>query len=87
LKGQKDLYPLEAKMPYAIQLGIFDSDQELERQEADLRAKAYLAYRIPVNPGSNKTRLLIGAFRTEKEAAALTKKLQEEGFNATVVKR
>ena len=87
LKGQRDLYPLEAKMPYAIQVGTFDSDQELKKLEADLRSKAYLAYSIPGTPDSNKSRLLIGAFRTEKEAARLTKKLQQEGFKAEVVRR
>jgi cell division septation protein DedD len=87
LRGKKDLHPLEAKMPYAIQVGTFDSDQELEKLEADLRSKAYLAYSIPGTPESHKHRLLIGAFRTEKEAAGLTKKLQQEGFKAEVVRR
>ncbi|MBW1900788.1 MAG: SPOR domain-containing protein [Deltaproteobacteria bacterium] len=87
LKGPKGLHPLEAKMPYAIRVGTFDSDPELKKLEADLRSKAYLTYSIPDKPDNNRTRLLIGAFRTEKDATELTKKLQQEGFNAKVVRR
>ena len=74
-------------MPYAILVGTFASDLELKKLEADLRSKAYLTYSIPDEPDSNGTRLLIGAFRTAKEATVLTKKLQKEGFNAKVVRR
>ncbi len=87
LKGQKDIYPLEAKMPYAIQVGSFDSDQERIQLEADLRSKAYLAYSIPEKTDNNKTRLLIGAFRTEEDASRLTEKLQKAGFTPRVVSR
>jgi len=87
LRGKKDLHPLEAKMPFAVQVGAFDSDRELKKLEVDLRSKAYLAYSIPGTLDSHKSRLLIGAFRTEKEAARLTKKLQQEGFKAEVVRR
>jgi cell division septation protein DedD len=87
LKGQKNLYPLEAKMPYAIQVGIFDSDQERKKLEAELLSKSYLAYSIPEMPKKNKARLLIGAFRKEKDAEGLTIALQKEGFEAKVVKR
>ena len=87
LKGAKYLYPLEAKMPYAIQVGTFNSDQELKKLEADLQSKTYLAYSVPDMAANNKTKLLIGAFRTEKETAIFTKKLQNEGFKAKVVKR
>jgi cell division septation protein DedD len=74
-------------MPYAILVGTFDSDPELKKLEADLRSKAYLTYSIPDKPDNNGTRLLIGAFRTAKEATGLTQKLQQEGFNARVVRR
>lgn len=87
LKGQKALYPLEAKMPYAITLGTFDSDQELRKLEANLQSRAYLAYTIPDKPDTSRTRLLIGAFRTEKDTVELTKALQKEGFTPRVVSR
>jgi hypothetical protein len=87
LKGVKNLYPLEAKMPYAIQVGTFNSDQELKKLEADLQSKTYLAYSVPDMAENSKTKLLLGAFRTEKETAVLTKKLQNEGFEAKVIMR
>ena len=87
LRGQKDLHPLEAKMPYAVQVGKFDSDLERTKLEADLRSNAYLAYSIPDTADNRKANLLIGAYRTEEEAARLAKRLQQEGFKAKVVKR
>lgn len=84
LEGRKDLYPLEAKLPYAIQVGIFDSDQEVKMLEADLRSKALLTYSIP---NRNKIQVLVGAFRTKKEAARLAKELQMEGFQTKVIQR
>jgi cell division septation protein DedD len=87
LNGIKNLYPLEAKMPYAIQIGTFNSDQELKKLKADLQSKTYLTYTVPATAANNKTKLLFGAFRTEKETAEYTKLLQNEGFEAKVVKR
>ena len=87
LKGAKNLYPLEAKMPYAIQVGTFNSDQELKKLEADLQSKAYLTYTVPDTAANNKTKLLFGAFRTKKETAISAKNLQNEGFEARAVKR
>jgi cell division septation protein DedD len=87
LKGLKNLYPLEAKMPYAIQIGTFNSDQELKKLKADLQSKTYLTYIVPVTAANNKTKLLFGAFRTEKETAKYIKNLQNEGFEAKLVKR
>jgi cell division septation protein DedD len=75
------------RKPYAIQVGPSDSDKELKQLEADLRTKGYVTYSIPDRGDNGKIRLLIGAFRTEKEAVRLTKKLQEEGFKPKVVRR
>lgn len=87
LKGVKNLYPLEAKMPYAIQIGTFNSNQEIEKLKADLQSKTYFTYTAPATAANNNTKLLFGAFRTEKETAKYTKKLQNLGFEAKVVKR
>jgi len=87
LKGKQYLHPTVTKMPYAVQVGIFDSDHELKKREVDLRSKAYLTYGIPDRKDDNKTRLLIGAYKAEKDAAGLARKLQGEGFNPKVVQR
>jgi cell division septation protein DedD len=87
LKGVKNLYPLEAKMPYAIQVGTFNSDQNLKKLEADLQSKTYLTYAVPDATAHHRTKLLFGAFRTAKETAIYRKMLQNEGFEAKVVKR
>jgi SPOR domain len=87
LKGAKNLYPLEMKMPYAIQVGTFNSDQKLKKLEADLQSKTYLTYAVPDTTANHRTKLLFGAFQTAKEAAIFIKKLQNEGFEAKVVTR
>ena len=87
LKGAKNLYPLEAKMPYAIQVGTFNSDQNLKKLAADLQSKTYLTYAVPDATANHRTKLLFGAFRTAEETAIFTKKLQNEGFEAKVVTR
>jgi len=87
LKKVKYLYPLEAKMPYAIQVGTFNSDQKLKKLEADLQSKTYLTYAVPDATANHRTKLLFGAFRTAKETAIFSKMLQNEGFDAKVVKR
>jgi len=87
LKKRKFRYANVIRKPYAIQVGPSDSDQELKKLEADLRTKGYVTYSIPDRGDNGKIRLLIGAFRTEKEAVRLTRNLQQEGFNPKVVRR
>jgi len=87
LRGKKDLYPIEKKLPYAVQIGVFDSDDELTNKEADLRLKSYLPYSIPDSTDNGNVRLLIGAYRAKEEAAELAQKLQEQGFSPQVVRR
>jgi cell division septation protein DedD len=66
LKKRKFRYANVVKKPYAIQVGLSDSDQEIRKLEADLASEGYLAYTIPDTQGTSKTRLLIGAFRRAK---------------------
>ena len=74
-------------MPFAIQLRVSFKDEELKILEADLRSKGYLAYSVLDRLYNNKIRLLLGAFRTEKEAGRLAKELEKEGFESKVVRR
>jgi phage replication-related protein YjqB (UPF0714/DUF867 family) len=46
-----------------------------------------LGYSVPDRLDNNKKRLLVGTFRTEKEAEILAKKLKQEGFETAVVRR
>ena len=87
LKDRKFRYANVVKKPYAVQVGLSDSDKELKKLEADLRPKGYITYRVPDRHYSAKIRLLIGAFRAEKEAASLIKALREQGFKPQVVRR
>jgi len=87
LKERRFIYARVVERPYAIQVGLFDSNQELRNMEANLESKKYVTYSIPDRTYNDKTRLLVGAFETEEEAARLTKKLQNEGFKPKVVQR
>lgn len=73
------------KRPFAVEVGIFSGDKELSKMEADLLAKGYSAYSVPSSVYKN--RLLVGAFRTEKEAETVSKSLQKDGFKPRVVRR
>ncbi|MEA1946197.1 MAG: SPOR domain-containing protein [Thermodesulfobacteriota bacterium] len=86
---KKQEYPdaFVVNMPFAIQIGISSKDEELKKLEAALRSKGYLAYSVLDRLYNNKIRLLVGAFRTEKEAAILAKELQRKGFRPEVVQR
>jgi len=87
LKKQEYHHAFVVKMPFAIQIGISSKDEELKKLEVALRSKGYLAYSVLDRLYNNKIRLLVGAFRTEKEAAILAKELQREGFKPEVVQR
>jgi len=87
LKKQEYPHAFVVKMPFAIQIGISSKDEELKKLEAALRSKGYLAYSVLDRLYNNKIRLLVGGFRTEKEAAILAKELQREGFRPEVVQR
>lgn len=86
LKGKQDIFPLAAKMPYAVQVGTFDSENELLAFKTDLKSKAYLAYTIPRDQNSN-VRLLMGAYRTKNDASVLAQELRKDGFNPEIVLR
>jgi len=87
MKKQEYVHAFVVKMPYAIQIGISSKNEELKKLEADLRSKGYLAYSVLDRLYNNKIRLLVGAFRTEKDAEILTKELEKEGFKPKVVRR
>jgi cell division septation protein DedD len=88
-KLKEQAYPqaIVVKMPFAIQIGVFSSDEELKKLDADLRSKGYVALSVPDRLDNKKIRFLVGAFRTEKEAEILAKELDREGFKSTVVRR
>jgi tetratricopeptide (TPR) repeat protein len=75
------------KLPYAVQVSRYDEDQKAKELEADLQKKGYISYSTPDRQDNGKMRLLIGAFKAEKEATKLSKQLKEEGFQSKVVFR
>lgn len=87
LREQKYPQAIVVKLPFAIQIGVFSSDEELKRFDGNLRSKGYFAFSVPYRLDNNKIRLLIGAYRTEKEAEILARKLKKEGFESKVVRR
>ncbi|MBW2598437.1 MAG: SPOR domain-containing protein [Deltaproteobacteria bacterium] len=87
IPGQEHPQAIVVKMPFAVQIGVFSGDEELKKVDADLRSKGYVAFSVPDRLDNNKTRLLVGAFRTEKEAEILAKELDKEGFRPKVIQR
>jgi tetratricopeptide (TPR) repeat protein len=87
LKKRRFRYVKVVRKPYAIQVGISDSEKELKALEADLWSKGYVVYSMPDRKAQGKTRLLLGAFTTEEEATRLSERLRDEGFSPQVVRR
>ncbi len=87
LKAQKHPNAFVSKMPFAIQIETDFSDEDLGTVKTELQSRGFLAYNFPDNPDANKAALLIGAFKTEKEADKQAGKLQGHGFKQKVVRR
>jgi VCBS repeat-containing protein len=75
------------KMPYAIQMGVFDSYTALVKKENELISKGYLTYSVPDRIDNSNIRLLIGAYPTEKAAERFVEELKSNGFSPFIVKR
>jgi len=86
LKKQKHPHAFVSELPFVIQIETADFDEDLDKTKAGLQSKGYLAYSIPDRVHDN-TALLIGAFRTEKEAAKQAWNPQLTGFKPRVVRR
>ena len=87
LKKREYHHAFVVRPPFTVELGIFSGDEKLKKIKTHLISKGYSAYSLPNRATKNKTRLLVGAFWTEKEAETVTKDLQREGFKPKVVRR
>jgi len=87
MKKQDYRHAFVVKMPFAVQIGVFSSDKELEAVEANLRSKGYFAYRLPDRITPHKIRLLEGAFPSEAAASEIANALQKEDFKPLVIQR
>ena len=84
LKKRNFRYVNIAKRPYAVQVGIADSEKAAQKLKAKLQAKGYLPYTLPAGTGQRQTRILVGAYGSKKAAAALTDQLKKDGFNPKI---
>lgn len=87
VKRQKYPQAFISRLPFVIQVEATYSDEGLEKIESELYSKGYLAYSIPGRKHNGDSGLLIGAFKTEKEAARQARDLKLEGFRQKVVRR
>lgn len=87
LKKRSFRYVHIAKKPYAIQVGLVDSEKEVQELKSRLQAKGYMAYTLPTGTGQSLTRILIGAYGSKEAAANLTNQLQKDGFDAQILPR
>ena len=84
LKKRNFRYVNIAKKPYAVQVGLADSEKEVQKLKSRLQAKGYLAYSLPAGAKQSRTRILVGAYESKKAAAALTDRLKKDGFNPKI---
>jgi len=84
LKKRNFRYVNIAKKPYAVQVGLADSEKEARKLKSRLQAKGYLPYSLPAVAEQSQTRILVGAYESKKAAAALTDQLKKDGFNPKI---
>jgi len=84
LKKRNFRYVNIAKKPYAVQVGLADSEKEVQKLKSRLQAKGYLAYSLPAGAKQSQTRILVGAYESKKAAAAFTDQLKKDGFNPKI---
>ena len=76
-----------AKKPYAVQVGLVNSEEEAQKLKSKLQAKGYLAYSLPAGNGQGRTRILLGAYGSKEAAANLINQLHKDGFSAEILPR
>jgi len=73
------------RRPYSLQIGRFlKTDQALISKKRFLKAKGYIAYMVADKYQPEKSRLLIGAYKTRSEAARRVKELGREGIETII---
>jgi cell division septation protein DedD len=87
LKKRNFSYTEVAKKPLAVQVGMTDSYKDARAFKARLREKGYMAYSLLDRKGRKKTRILVGAYGSQKEARYLIEQLKKDGFTATALPR
>jgi len=69
------------KRPYVIELDNYDFFKNYKNMKDSLIAKKYLPYILLDKNCSCKTRLILGAFKSEQNAMPMLKKLVKDNFN------
>jgi tetratricopeptide (TPR) repeat protein len=84
LKKRNFRYVNIAKKPYAVQVGLADSEKQAQKLKSRLQAKGYSPYSLPAVAEQSQTRIMVGAYESKKAAAALTDRLKKDGFNPKI---
>ena len=87
LKKRNFNYAHVTRKPYAVQIGVFGSDRQLRRLASRLQAQGYMSYSLAAAGSSGKTRLLVGAYDSRKDADKLAARLKAKGFTPRVLER
>lgn len=70
---------------YTVQVGAFTNYDNAEKFVEELKAKGYDVYSVLcMLSGKKLCRIRVGKFRTQKEAEALKKKLEDDGYFAKI---
>jgi cell division protein FtsN len=85
LRGRNFRQVKVVRKPYGIQLGQFRDEYLLKAMENDLLAKGFIGYRIAYR--EDATRLMIGAYDTQRVPASLLEELRSHGYSPLVVLR
>jgi len=77
------------KRPYTIEIGHFDSENDLKRMEAELIAKGYSPYVFIdiLDRDHSEWKLLIGAFHNKEQAMCTSEELKKDGIENEISER
>ncbi len=87
LKKRKFSYVQVTRKPYAVQVGLLDSQEAAFEIITRLRAKGYTAYTLPDPTVPGKIRILVGAYESQDAARQLAEQLAAAGFRPRIQPR
>jgi cell division septation protein DedD/Tfp pilus assembly protein PilF len=87
LKKRRFQYVQVTRKPYAVQVGLFESETAAREVIGRLRAKGYITYSLTDQGQTGQMRILIGAYSTRDGAKKLSEQLTKDGFTSLVLPR
>ena len=74
--------PVTTSQQYSIQVGVFNSAENMHQLKAQLQAKGFSSFEVETK---GKSRLCVGKFKSSSDAAMTLMKLKQAGLNGFII--